>query len=150
MKSLRLAAILASFLPLLASANDIDGKWKASFVGPRDNLPRMVREMVFDLKVEGDKLTGTAHMGSWPGDAPISDGKVDGNQITFTAIGKSPWRAGGQGSQSSGYPRLKFIGTVQGNEIKLTGAWDSILIYGKVGTDPTTFQMEAKRLLESQ
>ena len=90
-----------------------------------------------------------AHMGSWPGEASISDGKIDGDRISFIAIGKSPWRAGGQGWRSSGYPRLRFGGTIQHNEIKLELKWDSILIYGTVGADGTLLQMEGHRLSEA-
>jgi hypothetical protein len=148
MKSLRVSAILCTALPLFLPASDIDGKWKASFVGSIENRPCAPDEMVFDLKADGNKLTGMAHMGNWPGDAPISEGKIDGDNISFTAIGKSPWRANGQGWRSSGYPRLKFSGTILHNEINLTLRWDNILIYGTQGADGTELQMQGQRLLD--
>src|SRR5882672_5118033 len=77
MKLFRSVVLLAT-LALSASANDISGTWKVWFVGPIDERPKMVSEMTFDLTVDGDKVTGMAHMANWPGDAPISEGKIDG------------------------------------------------------------------------
>ena len=145
MRCICCAVILASMLPLTASANNIDGKWKAWFVGPMANQPMTVAEMVFDLKAKGNTLTGLVYMANWPGDAPISDGKIDGNRISFTAIGKHPWKSGGEGWRSSGYPRLKFSGTIQGSKIKLRLIWDSVLIYGTRGADARELEMEGKK-----
>jgi hypothetical protein len=150
MKLLRGPAILALILAFNLSANEIDGTWKAWFVGPVDNLPKMVSEMVFDLKAEGNKLTGSAHMGNWPGDAPISDGKINGDRISFTAIGKRAWNSRGPGWRSSGYPRLKFVGLVRGTEVKLSLIWDNILIYGTHGGDPSDFEMVGKKIPEAR
>jgi hypothetical protein len=110
----------------------------------------MVAEIVFDLKAKGDTLTGMAHMRNWPGDAPISDGKIDGNRISFTVIGKHPWKSGGEGWRSSGYPRLKFTGAIRGNKVKFRLSWDSILIYGTRGAETSTYEMEGKKMPEAQ
>ena len=61
---------------------------------PRVELPALGAELQpswsFVLKVEGEKLTGTAQLPSFgPGPAEpdeISDGKVDGNNISFTVF----------------------------------------------------------------
>jgi hypothetical protein len=70
MKLVRLTLLLAAMV-LGAPAADINGIWKAVFTGPLGERPKMVSEMIFDLHAAGSKLTGNAHMGNWPGDAPL-------------------------------------------------------------------------------
>ena len=64
-------------LAVSAFAADVTGKWKASFEGPQGPL-----DLMFTFKTEGDKVTGT--VASPMGDLPLSDIKIDGDQITFT------------------------------------------------------------------
>lgn len=140
-------AFLTVTLALCASAADVTGSWKAVFIGPMGNRPKMVSKIVFDLKADGKTLTGMARAGYWPGDAPIEDGKIDGDRFSFTVIGKSPWQSGGPQGTASGYPRLKFTGTISGNEMKLSLIWDSVMIYGNVNADGgTVFEMEGKKI----
>jgi hypothetical protein len=122
--------LLLAATALQAHAADLTGTWKAVFTGPLMDRPKMVSEMIFDLKTDGDKLTGTAHIGNWPGDGPVLDGKIAGDRFSFTFIGKSPWTSGGPEGNASGLPRLTFRGTLQGNEMKLTAIWDSVMLYG--------------------
>lgn len=58
-------------------AADATGVWKASVPG-RDGT---AREMVFKLKADGDKLTGT--LSGARGETEIQDGRVSGDTITF-------------------------------------------------------------------
>ena len=61
----------------LAHAADVDGTWTASFdtqVGKQ--------EYTYVLKLDGAALTGTAKS-NLVGDSTLSDGKVDGNKISF-------------------------------------------------------------------
>lgn len=60
-----------------ALAADATGKWTAEVPG-RGGDPQQV---TFNLKAEGDKLTGTVTMPF--GESEISDGKVDGDNISF-------------------------------------------------------------------
>ena len=85
-------------------ASDVTGKWTALVPG-RDG---QMRETTFNLKVEGEKLTGT--VSGRQGDVPISDGKVKGDDISFTV------------TQSFGGNEVKsnYKGKVAGDEIKLT------------------------------
>jgi hypothetical protein len=65
----------------LAHAADVDGTWTASFdtqVGKQ--------EYTYTLKVDGATLTGTAKS-NLIGDSTLSDGKVDGNKISFVEKG---------------------------------------------------------------
>ena len=72
------AAGLATFSLL---AGDVTGKWTAEMQGPNGNT----RTVTMNLKADGSKLTGTVS-GGRGGDAEISDGKVDGNDISFSVV----------------------------------------------------------------
>jgi len=63
--------------PLLQAQTDVSGTWMATFetqVGEQ--------QYTFELVVKGTALTGTAK-GNLMGETAISDGKVDGETITF-------------------------------------------------------------------
>src|SRR5690348_12699910 len=106
------ATLLTAALVFTASAADLDGTWKAVFLGDPGTWPKMVAFMTFDVKTDGNQVTGIAHMSSWPGNAPITEGKLEGDRITFTALGNSPWRSGGPERSASGFPKLTFTGRV--------------------------------------
>lgn len=55
----------------------VDGTWEAKI-----ETPRGTSEVTFELKQEGEKLTGTVT--GRMGKTDIQDGKVDGDTITFT------------------------------------------------------------------
>ena len=138
-------ALLAA-LALTASAADIDGTWKAVFLGDPGTWPKTVGYIVFDLKAEGNQLTGIAEIGNWPGRTTISEGKIAGNRISFTAIGNSPWwSVSGDGTRRSGFPKLTFRGTVHDGQIEIDVAWDSIMINGEPGK-PREHTMRATKL----
>lgn len=107
----------------------------------------MVSEMIFNFNVDGNTVTGHAHMAAWPGDAEISNGKIHGDRITFTVLGKLPWTRSYQGVTTSGYPKLVFDGTLRGGEIMITLDWESILTTGEEETG-RKLPMRAKRVGE--
>lgn len=72
------AAGLATFSLLGA---DVTGKWTAEMQGPNGNT----RTVTMNLKADGNKLTGTV-TGGRGGEAEISDGKVDGNDVSFSVV----------------------------------------------------------------
>ena len=109
----RLAALVV-LLTAVAVAADINGKWKAEFTTP-DGTQRV---NTFTFKVEGAKLTGTVQ-GSQD-DTPIQNGKVDGDEISFTA--ERPFGA------------FSYKGRVGAGEIKF-----------KVEFNGQSFEMTAKR-----
>ena len=102
-----------------APSNDIDGVWKAVFTGDLGERPKMVSEIVFALNSSGNALGGVVHAAYWPGDAAVSDGKVDGDRITFTMTGHLPFNANGV----TGYPKLCFTGVRNGGEMKIDLLW---------------------------
>jgi len=88
----------------VAYAAEIDGKWIAQVPGRYGRT----RETTFNFKVEADKLTGT--VSGRQGDTPFSDGKINGDEISFTVIA------------NPGGSEVKFLykGKIAGDEIKFT------------------------------
>jgi hypothetical protein len=97
------------FLTLLvagaALAADVTGKWTATMQGRDGNT----REVVYNLKAEGDKLTGTT-TGFRGQELQIQDGKVDGDKISFVT------KAEFNGNTMV----ITYKGTVSGDEIKFS------------------------------
>ena len=105
------ALLLLAGLGAGTSAKDIAGNWDVVFV--RGVEWKTIGGAEFEFKVEGNKLAGRAHVGlGYPGTAPISEGTIDGDRISFVVFGRQP--------SSSGYPTMRFIGTVHGDDIQLT------------------------------
>lgn len=90
---------LASMVALAAGA---DGKWTSD--GSGKGGPQTLT-----LKSDGNTLTGTLEGGR--GSVQITDGKVDGNKVSFNVI---------RDMGEKGKMTLMYNGEVSGNEIKLT------------------------------
>jgi hypothetical protein len=101
MKRLLIALIVCT---IAAFAADISGTWKATAQGPQGNMERS-----FVFKVDGTKLTGET-TSSMMGKSTITDGKVDGDNISFNIT------ADLQGNQM----KIEYKGKVTGAEIHLT------------------------------
>jgi hypothetical protein len=80
MRTVRIA-LATSLATFCLWAADATGKWTAEMQGPGGNT----RTVTMNLKADGSKLTGTVS-GGRGGDAEISDGKVDGSDLTFTVV----------------------------------------------------------------
>ena len=120
--------LIASFALMAA---DVSGKW--TYEGPgRGGNPG--RPVTITLKVDGATLTGTVPAGGrGGGDNPpppidITDGKVDGNNISFTVKREFNGNA----------MVIKYEGVVNGDEMKL-----KIMRNGPDG--PVTTDVVAKR-----
>jgi hypothetical protein len=105
-KNSLLLAAMTALLAITASAADVSGKW----TGQMPTRNGDTREVTFNLKADGDKLTGT--MGGPQGDIEIKDGKVSGDNISF----KTNLEFNGNSFV------LIFKGTVAGDQIKFTRA----------------------------
>ena len=119
--------LLVASLALMAA--DVSGKWTFEQPGRGGNPGRPV---TITLKADGSTLTGTMPAGGRGGPADpiaISDGKVDGNNISFTVKRDTP----------NGSMVTKYEGTVNGDEMKL-----KITRTGQDGT-PMTTDVVAKR-----
>ena len=88
--------LLAGF----ALAADIDGKWAGEIVG--QNM-----EIAFKFKAEGTTLTGVHIVNGQ--ETPIKDGKIDGNNISFTVT-----------LDLGGESKIPHKGTLSGDQIKMT------------------------------
>jgi len=88
----------------LAWAADVNGKWVAQVPGQGGQT----RETTFNFKVEDGKLTGT--VSGRQGDTPIADGKIDGDNISFSRT------INAQGNTI----KINYKGKVSGDEIKFT------------------------------
>lgn len=100
-------AFLSLCLVLAATvvwAADITGKWTAQVPGRQGNA----QETTFTFKVEGDKLTGT--VSGQQGETPIAEGKISGDEISFTVSRER------QGNTIKQLYKGKFAG----DEIKFT------------------------------
>ena len=108
MRKLLTTTFLAGLLAVAALAADVSGKWTAQVPGRNGQT----REMTFNLKADGGTLTGT--VSGRQGDTPISDGKIEGDQISFS-----------QTMEFNGNS-MKFLykGTVSGDEIKFMRSRD--------------------------
>jgi len=96
--------VLTALFAFTASAADIAGTWKATAQGPNGTMER-----TFLFKVDGDKLTGET-TSSLLGKSIIEDGKVDGDNLSFTIKAKF------QDNEMT----LRYTGKANGNEMTLT------------------------------
>ncbi len=117
---LSVLALLSVSVFTLAAA-DASGKWTAETPG-RDGA---TMTSTFDLKASGAKLTGT--MSNQRGDNPIVDGKVEGDNISFTVVMK----------MGDNERKLNFKGVLSGDTIKFTRTME--------GTDRPPQEFVAKR-----
>ena len=98
------ACIAIGVMAALAWAADVSGKWVAQVPGRGGQT----RETTFNFKVDGSKLTGT--VSGMQGDNPISDGKVSGDDISFTVAL----------SFNGNDIKMTYKGKVSSDEIKFT------------------------------
>ena len=89
-----------------AFAAGIDGKWEGSVPGMRGGPPMNIS---YEFKREGDKLTGST-VGYGGKENEIKDGKMDGNNLSFTIESKF------QNMKS----KLNYTGIFMGDTIKLS------------------------------
>lgn len=101
------AALIMAFTTGSAlAATDVTGTWTGEFSGPNGGNGFQIS---FTFKQDGTKLTGTVQ-GAQGDPMAISDGKVDGDKISFKV--------------SFNGMTITHEGTVNGDEIKLTSKSD--------------------------
>ena len=81
LRKLGMAVLFIALGSVTALAADFNGKWTAQMETPRGTM-----DFTFNFHVDGSKLTGT--MTTPRGDTEISDGKVDGDNISFDVVRK--------------------------------------------------------------
>jgi hypothetical protein len=112
----------AALLVLLASAwaADVTGKWVAEVQGMQGPS-----ETTFVFKVDGTTLTGTVTTSR--GESTISEGKVNGDEISFVVV-----RQRQDGSEM----KMLWKGKVSGDEIKFTREFPGGMMGGPGGGGP--------------
>ena len=98
---MRRLLILIAALSTAALASDISGTWKATADGPNGAMER-----TFVFKVDGNKVTGET-TSSLMGKSTITDGKVEGDTVTFTITAKL----------QDNEMKLTYTGKIKDNEI---------------------------------
>jgi hypothetical protein len=135
-KKLLFVTTILLLVAFVAVAADVSGKWTYEQAGRQGGQPRPV---TLDLKASGATLTGTVTGmggrgggggGTPPPPAQITNGKIDGDKISFEVK-----RAGRDGAEMV----TKYEGTVSGSELKL-----KITRPGQDGT-PQTNEVVAKK-----
>ena len=115
-KKLFLVATIALVFAFAVMAADATGKWTYEQPG-RGGGP--ARQVTITLKQDGNKLTGSVPGFGRGGDNPpppaeITDGKVDGDKVSFTVKRQTP----------NGEFVTKYEGTISGDEMKLKTTTD--------------------------
>ena len=72
--------LICCFLASFAAITDFSGMW----TGTLKTESGEAYPLLYDFKINGDKLTGTAKTPK--GDLPIDDGKITGNDFSFTVL----------------------------------------------------------------
>jgi hypothetical protein len=93
--------LLSCALALAAFAADVTGKWTYEMQGRNGAMTGTL-----NLKADGGNLTGT--VSGRGGDTEISDGKIDGDAVSFTVVREF------NGNKVT----MKYTGTVSGEGIK--------------------------------
>jgi hypothetical protein len=100
-------ALLAVLFLVLGSvtvlAADFNGKWTAQYESPRGT-----QTLTFDFHVDGAKLTGK--ITTQRGDTDISEGKIDGDNISFVQVMNF------NGNEM----RMVYTGKIDGDNIKFS------------------------------
>ena len=129
-------AILLAVALVAMAADAVTGKWTMEQAGRGGGPPRVT---TFDLKADGAKLTGTVTTPGFarggdtpppPTTTPISNGKVDGNNIAFEVT-----RDFGGNSFTT-----KYECAVSGSEMKV-----KMTMPGFGGTEPRTIEGAARK-----
>lgn len=103
-KILAMSVVVLSFMLATAWGADIAGTWKGEMGG----MGGQPMEITFTFEVDGSEFTGTsAAMGN---ESPISEGKIDGDDISFVV------KVDMMGNEMT----INYKGKVVGEEIKLT------------------------------
>jgi hypothetical protein len=123
MRKLATIGFLLGLLTLTALAADVSGKWVAQVPGRGGQT----HESTFTFKADGETLTGTV---SGPnGDMEISDGKISGDEISFS-----------QTMEFNGNSmKMLYKGTISGDQITFTRTREGGGGQNKKGGGPQQF-----------
>jgi len=98
-KVMSFGSLALFMIATVLTAADVSGKWSGDVPARGEAM-----KATFVFKVEDGKLTGT--MTGPQGEVPLQEGKVSGDEISFSTTG--------------GNAKILFTGKVAGDEIKMT------------------------------
>jgi hypothetical protein len=128
-KKLLFVVAILCVMTFAVMAADVSGKWTYEAPGRQGGNPTTV---TITLKADGGAVTGTVSRPgqNGPMDVNISEGKVDGNTVTFKTS-----------QDMRGTTRVtSYKGTLDGDTLKL-----EVTAPGRGGGDPVTTPFTAKR-----
>lgn len=122
-----LVGLVVTLATLPGLAAGVDGKWNATV----DGGPAGPVELTFDLKAEGEKLTGSLSVPMMPAPVPISEGTVKADDVAFKL----------ELAVMEGAPPIiiTYKGKVKGDELALDSVVD-------MGQGPMETKVLAKRV----
>jgi hypothetical protein len=97
-----LALVLLLGFAAVAVAADITGRWIGKISTPNGEF-----ELVYQFQAQGTTLTGS--LATPNGDIPLQDGKIEGDNVSFT--------------MPFGNNSIAYTGTVHGDSMVLTSKW---------------------------
>jgi hypothetical protein len=103
LRKLALALLFVTLGTVTALAADLTGKWSATV-----ETPRGTQNITFDFKADGATLTGK--VSSPRGDSDITDGKIDGANVSFSQVVNF----------NGNVMTINYTGKVDGDTIKFT------------------------------
>jgi len=95
-----LAFVVTHAAPIVLAATDATGTWTTQMQGPNGDMT-----LTFHFKQDADKLTGTVQTSMGGDPVEISNGKIDGDKISFDT--------------SFNGMTINHVGTINADEIKL-------------------------------
>ena len=101
------ATVLMVLAASAGAAAGVDGKWTAEVPGRQGTM-----EMVFDLKADGDKVSGTIY-NDFMGESEIQDGKIEGDEVSFKQV-----------MEMGRTLTFTYTGKIKGDEIEFTRAME--------------------------
>ena len=99
-----IGTIILSLSALAVSAQGAAGKWSSSVETQQGAMT-----MDFEFAIDGNNLTGSMS-NSMMGTTPITEGKIDGNNLSFIVSMQGP----------NGAMTMNYKGVVNGDELTLT------------------------------
>jgi hypothetical protein len=111
-------AVVVLGIATAAWAADINGKWTSEMAGMGGGEPMKIN---YTFKADGATFTGTSEaMGM---ESKVTDGKIDGDKVSFVV----------NVDMGGNAMKLKYKGTIAGDEMKLTMEMDGGMPGGGMG-----------------
>jgi hypothetical protein len=95
-----LAFVVTHAAPAVLAATDVTGTWTTQLQGPNGDMT-----LTFHFKQDAEKLTGNVETSMGGDPAEISNGKIDGDKISFDT--------------SFNGMTINHVGTINGDEVQL-------------------------------